>query len=155
MEQQPANYDQIQQKLQFIESKLSALTKIENELTERENELKCLYSFTKMEENSKLKLADSLNEAVHIIYDAIRQQSDCGVSLVYGKKDNLSHRFEKVLPIFTAPIRISGRKVGSLNVYYISITDAQKEILSTEKKNFLTESAVRISSIIQKKKSKL
>jgi signal transduction histidine kinase len=141
--------DSHQDRRRSNEARLQELT---NVLTEREKELNCVYTTSRLFENESLSIDDILQGVIDTVPPAWQYPEITCARLKIKNKHFVTERFEETVWKQAQNIVVNGKRFGSIEVYYT----AEKPILSEgpflkEERNLLNVIAERLGHTIERK----
>jgi len=117
------------------------LKKYARDLTERNKELKCLYSISRLISDSDLSMDDIMTQAIQFLTDAFQYPHHvCGRITLSGKKFT-TPRFQKTDRHLFQEIRLKNEVIGLIDIY------GSKEMPMTGNTLFLEEEKEMIDSV--------
>ena len=129
-----------------------SLKKNAHDLQERIKELNCLYAISKFMDLPNISLEKLLNKVVAIIPPSWQYPEITCARIILNNKPYTTNKFKDTIWKQTSPIRLNGKKVGDLEVFYMeekSIIDGGPFL--REERNLINVIAERLGGIIEQK----
>ena len=102
-----------------VKKRDQSLDKLIFELTERAKELNCLYEVQKLMNDSTNSFDEVCYGIAAMIPAGMQFPEVCRVQIIYGNKIFLAEEFEETPWLLDAAIKIQGKVVGKIDVYYL------------------------------------
>jgi PAS domain S-box-containing protein len=128
----------------------SNLAKIESELRERVKELTCHNEISEILENSDISFDGVIQMIVETIPPGMQFPEHAGASITIYNKVYNTQSFEKTKYSRIQDIKISGQKIGQIEVCYRETNSDSKTIFLPEENSLLYTVAVRVASFVDK-----
>jgi CRP/FNR family transcriptional regulator, polysaccharide utilization system transcription regulator len=130
------------------------ITHLVESLEERRKELNCIYQVNDLLRDYTIGISEAFRRIIQIIPPAWRYSEICRVCILFDDEEYLDVPFQKTRIKQTAPIVVDQKKVGEIQVYYISPVTNDKGIFLPEEQKLLTTIAEKLSSFILLKRLK-
>ena len=131
-----------------------ALCKKTYDLGERFKELNCLYDISKCVEDPDISLEDVLQGIVDLIPTAWQYPDRTCACLLLGGQKFKTKNFKETRWRQAADIRVYGKRIGELEIYFINkIPENEQHLLINDKKNLLKAISERLGKIIERKEA--
>ncbi len=117
-------------------------------------ELCCIYGISKLVENPAVSLEDILQETVNLLPPAWRYSDITCARIVFEGQEFRTENFKKTRWKQQADIKVHGKKVGVLEIYYLEEKPALDEgPFTNEERDLLDAAAERLEKIAELKKA--
>jgi len=120
------------------------IAQLEHELEERNKELKLLYGFSKVIEDTNLSKEDIAKKLINLIPPAWQFPEVACASIILHDQEFKSENFKESKWKQSSDILAAGEKIGLINVYY------KKEMPEFEEGPFLNDERLLIDSIAER-----
>lgn len=130
------------------------LRKRTHDLGERVKELNCLYSMSKLLENPDASLDDILQATVNLIPPAWQYPSVTRGRIILEDRTVRTRKFKATAWRQASDINVHGKRVGSLEVYYLEeMPEMDEGPFLAEERSLINVIAERLGSIIERKRA--
>lgn len=131
-------------------------TKLLNDLIGRVKELRCIYTFSKLIQKPDISLEKVLEEAVNLLPSAWHYSDIARARIVFENREFKTKNFKKTRWKQSADIKVHGKRVGTVEVYYLK----EKPVLNKgpflkEERDLLDDVAERLGKFIEFKKTEI
>lgn len=132
----------------------AALQKLTWDLSERVNELNCLYGMAELIERPGISLDEILQGTVNLIPPAWRYSEITCARVVLKQKVFSTRNFSQTTWKQSSDIRVHGRLVGTLEVYYLEKRPESDEgPFLREERNLIDAIAQRLGRVIERRQT--
>ncbi len=129
-------------------------SKLLHDYGKRIKELRCVYGVSKLLENPDVSLEGVLQETVNLIPPAWRYPEITCARILFEKREFKTKNFNETPWKQSAEIRMYGKKVGAVEVYYLEQNPTLDEgPFSKEERDLIEDVAERLGKFAERKKA--
>ncbi|MBM3157646.1 MAG: PAS domain S-box protein [Chloroflexi bacterium] len=133
-----------------IKDRIATLTRA---LTEREKELNCIYSISKLTADKDISLEDVLEKTVNIIPSAWQYPEVTAARIILPEQEIKTPNFKETEWKESSDIVSQGRQIGTLEVCYLGkMPDSDEGPFLKEAREFINQIAEQLGLVIEHKK---
>lgn len=137
------------------ESNILTNEKLQHKLSERVKELNCLYSISKLTEDSALPLESLLQQISELLPPAMTYPEKTCCRILYNNHNYYSSNFQVSKWVIKSEIRVNNQNRGSVEVFFIEEnSNTINKPFIIEEKNLINAVGQRLSSVLELKNSK-
>ena len=126
------------------------------QLTERNKELNCLYTISRIVERQDLPLGETLQQIVSTLPFAWQQPRATCARIILDDMTFVTDPFEETARSLTCPLVVSGKKAGRLDVFRRPSGDnGHGAVFLKEEKELLMAVAGRLGKTIERRRTKM
>lgn len=123
-------------------------------LGERMKELGCLYGFSRIVEEPSMSLGNIFEEAARLIPSGWCYPDMCCARIVFEGREFTSGKFRTSTWGQAADIKVSGNKIGAVEIYYLEEQPERDEgPFLEEERDLLNALAERLGKVVERKKA--
>jgi len=127
----------------------SDISKLVNELNERQKELSCLYKINDLLKNDEVPLDEILLKIIETLPTGYQFPDICKAMIILNGKETQSKGLRKTELKQTAKIKFEGANVGEIQVYYIKpVKSETSPVFLFEEQQLINTTAENISQYI-------
>jgi two-component system sensor kinase FixL len=136
-----------------LEGEIAERTLAQKQLQQHIGRLNCLYKLSKLIEQPQILLGQIFQETAGLICVAYQHPDKTCAKITFAGVPYKTDNFEKSEISQYAQIKIGGKKVGDIEVYYLGEKTVGKDILLNEEHNLLEAIAERLGHIADRQQT--